>query len=107
MSAPSERDREMAASASFAEYLEPYQFTEFEALLAQARSEGFRAGIEAAAKVADDAYAQWKKNADRPQSEHSGPSYAAAVAGEAASRDIAAAIRALLPRFGGDDARKP
>lgn len=48
---------------------------------------------EACAKVADAAYARWKANCDRPQSEHSGPSYAAAVAGEAASRDIAAAIR--------------
>lgn len=58
---------------------------------------------EQCAKVADEAHAQWKKNADRPQDEHSGPSYAAAVAGEAASRDISAAIRALSSSGGRDE----
>ena len=70
---------------------DPYEVltVAFEAIRASER--------ERCAKVADDAYEKWKANADRPQSEHSGPSYAAAVAGEAASRDIAAAIRALSP----------
>lgn len=48
---------------------------------------------EACARVVDESHAQWCKNCDRPQSEHSGPSYAAAVAGAAATRDCAAAIR--------------
>lgn len=58
---------------------------------ASARAEAF----EEAAKVADAALAKWDANCSRPQSEHSGPSYAAAVGGASAAKDIAAAIRAL------------
>lgn len=64
---------------------------------------GYIAGREAGArdmrervlKYVHAVLAKWNANADRPQSEHSGPSYAAAVAGAAATHDIAEGIRAL------------
>lgn len=61
----------------------------------KARAEGRVAGLEEAAKECDAAHAKWCENCDRTDIEHSGPSYAAAVAGAAATRDCAAAIRAL------------
>ena len=50
---------------------------------------------ERCAKVADAALGKWDANCSRPMSEHSGPSYAAAVGGAGASKDIADQIRAL------------
>ena len=65
------------------------------AALAVVRAEGRKQGLDEAAALCDEAHAKWCANCDRADIKHSGPSYAAAVAGAAATRDIAAAIRAL------------
>lgn len=61
---------------------------------------GIREGMERAETIAKKFAAIWKRNADRPSSEHSGPSLAAAVAGEASANDIVTAIRAAMEEVG-------
>lgn len=59
-----------------------------------------RDALEEAEAAANKLRKTWEKSRKRGMKHHSGPSYAAAVAGESACEDVIAAIRALAEEDG-------